>query len=226
MSDNVIRKTKKCRNGTRLLDQNSRQPLCTADYSFGENLMFVDPESETGCSYRMAFGSSTICSCPAHYALYNKHLWSNRPVMTDGEAQPGILLPLKGRDSLPKTAAEAVERLIDEMPLEDQVAIANMTADVVGELTIDLGHTIRNVFGLGKENKELLLSCSRESACEIEHPDDASAFILARLCMALIKTHKLKSVQDSNDGLHAISTAAWPAGEAPLPEGSSPWPDS
>jgi len=38
------------------------------------------------------------------------------------------------------------------------------------------------------------LSCSKEAACEIEHPDDASAFILARLCMELITTHKLKIV--------------------------------
>lgn len=195
MSDNVIHKTKKCRNGTPLLDQNSRQPLCTVDYTFGENLMFVNSESEIGCPYRLSYGNRTICSCPAHYALYNKHPWKNRPVMTDGEEHPGILLPVKGSDSLPKTVAEAVEILVDEMPLEDQVAIANMTEGVVGELTINLGHTIRNVFGLGKENKELLLSCARESACEIEHPDDASAFILARLCMALIKTNKLKSVQ-------------------------------
>lgn len=208
MSDNVINKTKKCRNGTPLLDQNARKPRCTVDYTFGENLMFVNSESEIGCLHRISYGNSTICACPAHYALYNKHAWMDRPPMTGGEEQPQILLHAKEGESLPKTVTEAVEILIEEMPLEDQMAIASMAEDVVGELTINLGHTIRDIFGLGIGNKDLLLSCSRDSGCQIEHPDDASAYILARLCMELIKTHRLKPVQDSNDGLHVKSTVA------------------
>ena len=114
--------------------------------------------------------------------------------MIDGEEQPEAREHGPGSAAIPRTAAAAVETLIDSLPLEDQVAIANMAEDDVAELTISLGNTIRTTFDLGIENKELLLSCSKEAACEIEHPDDASAFILARLCMELITTHKLKIV--------------------------------
>ena len=94
----------------------------------------------------------------------------------------------------PSTVQEAVEILIDELSLRDKAAIANASNEEVGELTIDLAHSIRDAFGLGSGNQALLASCAKDAGCAIEHPDDASAVILARLVMDLVKTHKLNSV--------------------------------
>ena len=84
--------------------------------------------------------------------------------------------------------------MIDELPLKDKVAIANASAEEVGELTIGLFNGIRNAFGLESDKQALWRSCSKEAGREIEHPDDAAAVILARLVGELVNTHKLSSV--------------------------------
>ena len=100
----------------------------------------------------------------------------------------------EGCQEPPSTVQEAVDILIDELPLRDKATIANASDEEIGELTIDLAHSIRDAFGLGSGNQALFASCSKAAGCEIDHPDDASAVILARLVMELVKTHKLNSV--------------------------------
>ena len=101
----------------------------------------------------------------------------------------------KAEKALPSTVEEAVQILIEELPLKEKAAIANASAEEVGELTISLVPVIRHAFGLESGNHALWRSCSREAGCAIEHPEDASALILARLVMALAKTHKLSPVE-------------------------------
>ena len=114
--------------------------------------------------------------------------------MSNGDELPQSCQHTKGRSALPATVEEAVKILIDELPLKDKVAIANASAEAVGELTIDLVNVIRNAFGLSSGNQALVRSCAKETGGEIAHPDDAAAVIMARLVLALAKTHKLRSV--------------------------------
>lgn len=100
----------------------------------------------------------------------------------------------RGGKAMPPTVAEAVQILIDELPLREKVALADASTDAVGELTISLGNYIRNAFGLASENQALLRSCSKEAGLRIDHPDDASAIIIASLVLELVQTHKLRPV--------------------------------
>lgn len=115
-------------------------------------------------------------------------------MVSDRDEHPQSCQYANGGQALPSTVEEAVEILIDELPLKDKVAIANAGTDEVGELTIDLVNHVRNAYGLLSVNKALWRSCSKSAGGEIEHPDDASAVIIARLVMELVKTHKLNSV--------------------------------
>jgi hypothetical protein len=98
------------------------------------------------------------------------------------------------KKALPKTIEEAVAYLIDTLPLKDKVTIANMSADEIGALNMGLGNYIRNSFGLWSDNKALLWSCSKDAGQEINTPDEASAIIIARLALALEKTHKIRPI--------------------------------
>ena len=98
------------------------------------------------------------------------------------------------KQALPKTIEEAVAYLIEILPLKDKVTIANMSADEIGGLNAGLGNYIRNSFGLWSDNKALLWSCSKDAGQEINTPDDASAIIIARLALALEKTHKIRPI--------------------------------
>lgn len=98
------------------------------------------------------------------------------------------------KKALPKTIEEAVAYLIEALPLKDKVTIANMSANEIGGLNTGLGNYIRNSFGLWSENKALLWSCSKDVGQEINTPDEASAIIIARLALALEKTHKIRPI--------------------------------
>ena len=100
----------------------------------------------------------------------------------------------KAEKALPTTVAEAVQILIEELPLKEKAAIANASAEEVGDLTIDLINHVRHLFGLETINSALWQSCAKESGVVITHPDDASAVIIARLVTELVKTHKMNSV--------------------------------
>ncbi len=115
-------------------------------------------------------------------------------LMLGKDTYPEQEQPAVEKKPLPKTVEEAVEHLIEVLPLKDKVTIANMSADEVGELNLSLGNYIRNSFGLWSGNDELMLSCTKAARRKILHEDEASAVILARLALELEKTHKLRTV--------------------------------
>jgi hypothetical protein len=115
-------------------------------------------------------------------------------LMLGKEAYPEQEQPAIEKKPLPTTVAAAVDHLVEVLSLKDKVAIANMSADELGELNLSLGNYIRNSLGLWAGNKSLLWSCAKDAGKAIEHPDDASAIIIARLALALEKTHKLRPI--------------------------------
>ena len=82
----------------------------------------------------------------------------------------------------PKTTEEAIERLISELPLNDKTKIAKTTEEDLVSLHPKLGKYIRNCFGLCSGNKELMASCLFVMGERELHEDDASAFIIKKVC--------------------------------------------
>jgi hypothetical protein len=117
-----------------------------------------------------------------------------RFLMLGREAYPEQEQVAVEKKALPKTIEEAVAYLIEMLPLKDKVTIANMSANEIGGLNAGLGNYIRNSFGLWSDNKALLWSCSKDAGREINTPDEASAIIIARLALALEKTHKIRPI--------------------------------
>ena len=173
--------TKHCRFGFKCLEPNAVHPRCSVDYAFAKNLMFVESPAEANCPYRMGFGNGHICDCPTHYAIKTPSL----PFVDDhtgGRAGLPHQSPSPAEvGEAPNTVSEAVAMLLKSLSREAQAAIADMDAEEVGEATIGLGDYIREAYGLETDNQALYRSCSDEAGCEISHPDDAAAIILARL---------------------------------------------
>lgn len=194
MLDEATGKTMGCRFKFKCLGKDPQHPVCTVVDANGKNVLFVNNAIDSSCQYRVTFGYREVCTCPTHYALHHK-----QDRRMNGTTVPGIQEsppPSQSADARkirPQTVDATVEILIEELPLLDRVAMANLGADDVGELTSGFIDYVRDAFGLGSGNNALLLSCSEEAGFEIEHPDDASAIILARLVMALVKTHKASS---------------------------------
>lgn len=96
---------------------------------------------------------------------------------------------------LPKTADEAVSRLILNMPLRAKTELAKHDEGELRFLHFTFGAFIRNQFELWTGNEELLNDCRRLSGITFMSPDDAVAFIIKRLWENLQKTYKLRVVK-------------------------------
>jgi hypothetical protein len=118
----------------------------------------------------------------------------NSALMLGKEEYPILEQPPAVKKTVPRTVTEAVEHLIEKLPLKDKVQIANMTASEVGELNLTLGNYIRNKFDLWSGNEHLIWSCAREAGRKIQHVDEASSVIISRLALELEKTHKLRTI--------------------------------
>ena len=94
-----------------------------------------------------------------------------------------------------KTVREAVELLIDVLPLKDRSIIANMTMGELIDLNNTLGAYIRNKFDLLYGNKKLLEDCRREVNDQHLHPEQSPMVIIMELWKRLRKTHKLRVVK-------------------------------
>ena len=94
-----------------------------------------------------------------------------------------------------KTVKEAVDLLIELLPLKDRTIIANMTIGELISLNSTLGAYIRNKFGIFVGNKELLESCRWWSKDQNLHPEQAPMVIIKELWQQLRKTHKLRVVK-------------------------------
>ncbi len=182
----AVSKTKHCRSGFKCLEPNAVHPRCSVDYAFGKDLMFVDSPAEADCPYGMGFGNGHICVCPTHYAIKTPSL-SFDDDYKGGRAElphepPS---PAEVGEDAPHTVSVAVAMLLKSLSPEAQAAITDMDAEEIGEATIGLGDYIRKAYGLETDNQALFRSCSDEAGCEISHPDDAAAIILARLIRVL-----------------------------------------
>lgn len=117
-----------------------------------------------------------------------------RSLMLGKDRYPSDAEPAAERKAMPRTVADAVRFLIEEMPLRDKVAVANMSAAELVGLNRSLGNHIRNRFNLWDGQNPLIWSCAAEAGKRIDSPEAASAVIISRLAIELEKTHKLRGV--------------------------------
>jgi hypothetical protein len=96
---------------------------------------------------------------------------------------------------LPETVDEAVERLIDELPLRDKAKIANMAESDLIALQFTLGSYIGGAFGIWSGNRNLLYSCKLLSGDAHLDPDYAPPVIIRELWKRLKESHKLRVVK-------------------------------
>ena len=119
-------------------------------------------------------------------------------ILTDEDRQSQIALKHldKGRPSTPpKTVQEAVDRLIDELPLKDKATIASIAEDDLVTLQTNLGAYIGSQFGIWSGNRKLLDSCEIISGDAHLHPNSALSVIIKELWKCLRVTHKLRIVK-------------------------------
>jgi hypothetical protein len=96
---------------------------------------------------------------------------------------------------VPLTVAQAVQRLMAQMPLKDRTMVANMLEDELPKLHLTLGAYIMNKFGLLAGNTELMESCRLEVGGKLQNEEDAAAVIVKALWQKLQQTHKLRVVK-------------------------------
>ena len=87
----------------------------------------------------------------------------------------------------PSTIAEAVNRLLSELTIEDKNRIKNSSEEGLSNFHFGLGMAIRNDFGLWEKESKLLEDCKELSGDPILHVDDASEIILKALWARLQK---------------------------------------
>ena len=95
----------------------------------------------------------------------------------------------------PSTLAQAVQQLIDQMPLKDKAMVANMQEDELPQLYLKLGNYILNKFGLLSGNTTLMESCRLEAGGKLRNAEEAAADIIKTLWQRLRQTHKLRVVK-------------------------------
>ena len=195
MLDDAISKTTCCQCGFKCLDKGSKHPACSAAASNNGTVLSVKDDTDANCRYRGLRGEENICACPTHYAIHHQHPYTNRTLRLSRENGSAQRPYPKDDKALPQTVAQAVQILVAELSLKDKLSIAHMNVDEIGESAHRLINYVQDTFALKSGNKELLWSCSNDAGREIEHPEDASAIILARLVVELVKIHKLSAAQ-------------------------------
>jgi hypothetical protein len=114
----------------------------------------------------------------------------------DRKSQTALKPSRKGKPSTPpKTVAEAVDRLIDELSLKDKTTIASMAEDELTTLQFTLGSYIGKEFSVWSGNRSLLLSCEIVSGDKDLHPNFAPSVIVKELWKCLQETYKLRVVK-------------------------------
>ena len=84
--------------------------------------------------------------------------------------------------------------MISEMPLKDQVTLANMAEIELASLNATLGNYILNRFELDGSNARLLEACRWEAGSLKLPPAKAAAFIIRAGWKKLQATHKLRVI--------------------------------
>jgi hypothetical protein len=104
-------------------------------------------------------------------------------------------LQMKQPKKEPQSVADAVERLISDLPLKDKATVANMSRNELPGLHLNLGRYIMNNFGLLSGNRELMKSCRSASKEILRHEEDAVTVIITALWEKLQQTHKLRVIK-------------------------------
>ncbi len=95
----------------------------------------------------------------------------------------------------PKTIDEAIQLLINELPLKEKITIANMAADQLINLNANIGRYILDQFGLWSGNEELVESCLPYVDYPLHNEDDVAAVIIKELWLRLRQTHRLRIIK-------------------------------
>ena len=95
----------------------------------------------------------------------------------------------------PKTVQEAIQRLMNELPLKEKTTIANMAEDELLNLNALLGRYILDQFGLWSGNEDLIQSCHTFADYPLHNEDDAAAVIIKEFWHQLRQTHRLRIIK-------------------------------
>ena len=97
----------------------------------------------------------------------------------------------------PQTVAEAITRLIVELPFKEKIKMAKMQAKKLALLDPLLGEYIRNVFGLYGYNQELMESCQTFVKGKSHNFSEytASEIIIKELWKNLQRSYKLRRIK-------------------------------
>ena len=98
-------------------------------------------------------------------------------------------------DPPPKTVDEAIQNLLNALPLKEKITIANMLEDDLINLHPILGRYILDKFGLWSGNEELVESCLAIADYPLQNEDDAAAVIIRELWHQLRQTHRLRIIK-------------------------------
>ncbi len=95
----------------------------------------------------------------------------------------------------PQTVEEAVQRLLEEVPLKDRALIANMTASELATVRRSLNAYIQKHFGLWSGNQALMASCRFVAKTDQLDTDRAVEVIVYAFWERLRQTHTLRRVK-------------------------------
>ncbi|MFC1535280.1 YpsA SLOG family protein [Thermodesulfobacteriota bacterium] len=103
--------------------------------------------------------------------------------------------PEKITSNYPHTVKEAVDRLINELPLKDKTTIAKMEEHELVKLHTNLGMYMRKNFKLWSGNVALLKSCESVASRDNLVKKGAAAIIVRELWKKLKENHGLRIVK-------------------------------
>ena len=95
----------------------------------------------------------------------------------------------------PRTVEAAVDQLIQWLSLKEKTRIANMTKTQLAGLPPTVGPYVRDHFGLGRDNAELMASCRAISGETVLSEQSAQMVIIAALWKELRHTHGLRRLK-------------------------------
>ena len=127
--------------------------------------------------------------------IYNVTVKVLRTVFHLSEIDLSVPNHARASNRQPKTVDEAVDRLIAQLPLKDKTKLSKMGKEDLSALPYTIGNYIREKFGLGRGNDELMNSCRSLAEEEDLHEETASMVIIEALWKKLKKTHGLRAVK-------------------------------
>ena len=95
----------------------------------------------------------------------------------------------------PGSVDEAVERIMEQLPLRERTEIAYLDENELFRIQGTLGEYIQNRFGLPFDNNALMTSCRNFAGREDMSEKQAAALIIRELWKTLRKTHILRRIK-------------------------------